>query len=195
MRKAVILLLPLMVLALAEVSQAKIKYPKVKVGRKAPSFFLRDLNERLFFLSEYCGPRKRWGKKRSVLILDFFATWCEPCKKELPEIVAVFRKWRKRGVKLAVVGWREGGDKLKPFFDKHFKGTYGDMTILSDKYGIVAKKFGVKALPVTMILDRRCRIQALFKGEKKDIAHRLGKVLTKVHKKYKKSLKRKRRWR
>ena len=54
----------------------------IKVGDQAPSFYLTTLDGRKFFLSDEL-------KKGNPILLNFFATWCGPCKKELPDIYAL----------------------------------------------------------------------------------------------------------
>ncbi|MFA6033185.1 MAG: TlpA disulfide reductase family protein, partial [Myxococcota bacterium] len=75
-----------------------------QVGVPAPDFSLRDLNGRKVSLSDYAyqGPEKK-GRPKKVVLLDFFRTDCGPCKKELPLVEQVYRKYRDKGFEVMLV--------------------------------------------------------------------------------------------
>ncbi|OQW96198.1 MAG: hypothetical protein BWK77_05900, partial [Verrucomicrobia bacterium A1] len=74
------------------------------VNTLVASIVLPNLDGKYIYLSNICYPgEEKLRKPRSVVVLNFMATWCGPCKKELPELLAVCREYRDQGVSLFVV--------------------------------------------------------------------------------------------
>jgi cytochrome c biogenesis protein CcmG/thiol:disulfide interchange protein DsbE len=115
------------------------------IGKAAPSFALREVGTgRVVDLSQYKGK---------PVIVNFWATWCEPCKKESRELEATYRRYRSKG--LVVVG--VDTDDFKgdvAGFARRYGMTYpivlkGDATSLD---------FGVTGVPESFFVDRRGRV-------------------------------------
>lgn len=70
-------------------------------GREAPSLTLRDINGRSFSLADY---------KDKVVLLNFWATWCIPCRTEIPDLIKMQRQYRKNG--LQIIGITYPPEKL-----------------------------------------------------------------------------------
>lgn len=66
----------------------------VEIGKQAPTFALRDSTGKMYYLSNYCGASKK-PQDRKVLIINFFDTWCKPCKAELPLLERLWQSIRK----------------------------------------------------------------------------------------------------
>lgn len=115
--------------------------------RPAPDFEAPSLNGSSFRLSAHRG---------SVIILNFWATWCPPCRTEIPDLVALQRELSDRG--LLVVGVstdEEGADVVAPFAE-NFQINYPivlDNGAVSEAYG------GIFALPTTVVIDQSGRIR------------------------------------
>jgi cytochrome c biogenesis protein CcmG/thiol:disulfide interchange protein DsbE len=119
---------------------------KHDAGRRiAPDFTLTDASGKAVRLSDYKGK---------VVLLNFWATWCAPCREETPWFVEFQSKYRDRGfVVLGVSLDDDGWKSVKPFMEaKHMN--YPVM-IGSDE---VATQYRVKSLPETMIIDESGRI-------------------------------------
>ncbi len=127
--------------------------PPAAVGNKAPSFTLKDTGGRTVKLSDFLGK---------VVIIDFWATWCGPCKESTVELEKLHRKYRDRGVVVLGISMDEGGEavrKVKGFAEKN-NLTY---PMLMDD-GKTSSSYGVYTIPVTFALDRKHVIVAIYKG-------------------------------
>ena len=93
-------------------SQVKIKSQVgLEVGMQAPDFTLRNLNGNLEGLSEF---------KDQVVVLNFWATWCEPCLEEMPAFETLYRRYRSQGLTVIAVSLDKGDtSKVAKFVDEH----------------------------------------------------------------------------
>jgi peroxiredoxin len=135
--------------------ESRVRAASVKPGserRPAPDFSLKDADGKTVKLSDYRGK---------VVLLDFWATWCGPCKIEIPWFMEFERKHKDQG--FAVIGVsmdEEGWDVVKPFVNRmqiNYRIVIGNDG-LADLYG------GVSALPTTFLIDREGRIAAAHVG-------------------------------
>lgn len=147
------------------VNAASVKADKDR--RQAPDFTLRDADGKVVHLSDYKGK---------VVLLDFWATWCSPCKVEIPWFMEMQRNNKDRGFEvLGVAMDDEGWEVVKPFIAKmgvNYRVLAGnDQT--AQMYG------GVDALPTTFLIDRAGRIAAVHVGlaSKKDFEDGIDELL------------------
>ena len=99
--------------------------------------------------------------KGKVLFLNFWATWCAPCKEEMPAMERLYQRYRDRGlVVLAVSMDAEGAAVVTPFV-KELKVTF---PIGLDPKMALATEYAVRALPSTFLLDRRHQTVAIAIG-------------------------------
>lgn len=116
----------------------------VKVGLPAPTFFLPAVDGSKFFLSEHLAPQ---GKK--TVVLDFFTTWCGPCKKELPLLDSLIKKYPKDSVLLVLIDVGEKRDTVLANFNP---AAYFHPVLL-DQFNAIGEKYGVKSFPSLFIID------------------------------------------
>ena len=125
-----------------------------KERKQAPDFTLKDANGHTVRLSDYRGK---------VVLLDFWATWCGPCKIEIPWFQEFERQYKDKG--FAVIGVamdEEGWNVVKPFAQHmsiNYRVVVGDDSI-GDLYG----EGGIDALPTTFLIDRGGRIASVHVG-------------------------------
>jgi len=147
----------------------------LKVNDLAPTFFLRDANGDNFYLSDHVGANPRDPAKGVVLV--FFASWCGPCKKELPELNALVDEFARKGVKTVIIGLGEDFDTLSEMLD----GLKVDKPIvLSDKYKKVSEKYGVVHIPVTIIVGADGRVRDIVRGEVEDFGKMMREKVGKL---------------
>jgi peroxiredoxin len=114
--------------------------------------------------------------KGRVVVLDFWATWCGPCKLEIPWLKDFQRKYKDRGFEVIGVSMdEEGWQVVKPFvaeLEINYRVVIGDDST-AQLYG------GVDALPTTFVIDREGRIAAVHVGltGKGEIQHGIEEVL------------------
>jgi peroxiredoxin len=139
-----------------------------KDRRAAPNFSLKDVDGRAVQLSDFRGK---------VVLLNFWATWCGPCKIEIPWFVEFERKHRGEG--FAVIGISmddDGWNSVKPFMADagiNYRVLMGNDSI-AQLYG------GVDSIPITFVIDRAGRIAATHVGlvSKKDYERDLEQVIS-----------------
>ena len=119
----------------------------LEVDQPAPDFFLRTLNGRSVRLSDYRGK---------TVVLNFWASWCPPCRREMPDFQTL---WEERGpsgpddlVILAVNLLPEDTIAAAEGFVDEFGLTFP--ILLDTSRGEVAQRYGVQALPATFFIDR-----------------------------------------
>ena len=111
------------------------------VGKPAPNFKLADASGKSVSLSDLKG---------SVVVLDFWATWCGPCRGELPVLDKVAAARANDGVKTFAINLKEDPDKVGRFVDETKLG----LNVLFDRDGKVSEKFLVDGIPQTVVIDR-----------------------------------------
>lgn len=120
-------------------------------AQEAPDFTLTDLTGQKVSLSDYKGK---------VILLDFWATWCGPCKMEIPSFIQLQEQY---GDDVVVVGVSldQGGPRVvEPFAKKNginYPIVYGDGSVVQ-AYG------GIRGIPTTFVIDRDFNIQRKYVG-------------------------------
>lgn len=121
---------------------------------RRPEFALPDLQGETRHVSEWDG---------NLLVINFWATWCAPCRKEIPMLVEAQRAYRDRGVRILGLAL----DRRKPV--ERFAAEYGiNYPVLVDAAGVarVQDAFGGgTGLPMTVVVDRKGRIRERVAGE------------------------------
>jgi thiol-disulfide isomerase/thioredoxin len=118
---------------------------------KATDFEIRDINGNTVKLADYSGK---------VIILNFFATWCPPCRREMPDFNEIAKKYPDDVKIIAVNVGREALPTVQSFASRNKL----DITIALDD-GSVGKAYGpISAIPVTVMIDRKFNIAKRYIG-------------------------------
>ncbi len=121
---------------------------EVRVGERAPSFRLEALDGSWVESSDFEGD---------IVVLNFWATWCTPCMKEIPELVELEAASAFRVVGIALDA--EGAEAVRPFVERnHMNYT----VLLGDEE--VFQLFNGYGIPYTLVLDREQKIVRIYHG-------------------------------
>jgi len=121
------------------------------VGKPAPDFTLDTLDGESVSLSDLKGQ---------VVVLDFWATWCPPCVKSLPELEQIHQQSAGQSVKVFAVNLQENETRVRSFLQS--RGL--SLPILMDSEGEVAQKYSIHAIPQTVIIGKNGEVQKVFVG-------------------------------
>jgi peroxiredoxin len=119
--------------------------------QKAPDFQLPKLNGEKVRLSDFKGK---------VVYVDFWATWCPPCRKSFPWMESMHQRYSGMGLKIVAISLDQKRDLIESFLKTHKAG----FTILQDKKGNVAEAFNVKGMPSSYLVDRKGNIRLKHAG-------------------------------
>jgi thiol-disulfide isomerase/thioredoxin len=117
----------------------------------APDFSLSELNGQKLNLSDYRGK---------VVLLDFWATWCEPCREEIPHFVELQNKYLNQGFHIVGVSMDDGPEPVRDFYQR-FKMNY-PVVMGSAKTGELYG--GVLGLPIAFLIGRDGHIYSKYIG-------------------------------
>jgi thiol-disulfide isomerase/thioredoxin len=92
-------------------------------------------------------------------LVDFFASWCEPCAEEAPTLRRLSASLGERATVVAV-DWDDAGGAARAFVRKHG----WDFPVLADTSGAAGEQYGLVGLPTSFVLDPRGRVVATFRG-------------------------------
>ncbi len=123
------------------------------VGRDAPPVSLPDLQSQTHTLNDYRGK---------VIFLNIWASFCEPCKKEMPSMERLVRTYSDRGLVMLAISVDPEASDAQQFMTTFLQGQQSGMTVLHDPTSNTAANYGTELLPETYIIDRSGRVIARF---------------------------------
>jgi thiol-disulfide isomerase/thioredoxin len=155
----VLALLVAILLSIGPVGQAQEK--------KAPNFRLKSHDGKVVELAKLKGK---------LVVVNFWATWCGPCRAEIPGFVEVYEKYRGKGLEIVGISLDDGGwNQVKPYIEK-MKMSY--LNVIGD--GDLAQAYGgIQAIPTTFIVDKEGNVVKRHIGymNKKDFEELVQKYL------------------
>lgn len=141
-------ILPILLLGgtLAVIVAVQLSRTDSRSGFEAPDFALPDLDGRTHTLAEYRGK---------VVFLNIWATWCPPCREEMPSMNRLHERYAREGLVVLAVSEDEGPQADVEAFAR---GLGLRFPILLDPDGVLPPRYGVTGYPETFLIDRSGRI-------------------------------------
>lgn len=122
----------------------------------APAWSLKDLDGKTMKLSDFKGK---------VVVLNFWATWCGPCREEIPSLISLEKRFAPQGVEVVGISLDQQSAAFVRNFAKKLEINYpvvmGNREI-AEEYG------GIEAIPTTFIIDRKGRVAAVLQGAQQE---------------------------
>lgn len=124
--------------------------PPSAASGTAPAFTLKDISGKNVSLADFKGK---------VVVLDFWATWCPPCRKEIPDFISIQNEYGARGVQVVGIAL----DEL-PKVQAFARSNGMNYPVLMGNDAITAQYGGIEGIPTTFIIDRKGKIVERFEG-------------------------------
>ncbi|MFZ4857065.1 MAG: TlpA family protein disulfide reductase [Desulfuromonadaceae bacterium] len=131
-----------------------------RIGTPSPNFKVISTSGQTITQENYRGQ---------VLILDFFATWCQPCRLSIPHLVEMNRKYGRQGLHILGLSADENGERAVKIFTDEFRVNY-PMALAGDSTTV---DFGVRSVPVMYVIDKKGNIAEVYRGYSNEMARSL----------------------
>lgn len=129
------------------------KLKKLPKPASAPDFLLKDMDGKLHSLKQYRGK---------VVLINFWATWCPPCIREMPSMESLFLKFKSRNFVILAINQWEDDERVFEFMGQ--LKSIPTFPILFDPDSKISSAYGVQGLPSSYIIDKQGRIVYRAKG-------------------------------
>jgi len=126
---------------------------KLEVDRPAPALTLLDTHGKRIDLQEVASRNK-------VVMVTFWATWCGPCRVELPHLEKLYQERKGKGFEILAVN----GDEDRAAMVTYLRERPLTFPVLVDAKNRAARRFGVESLPTSVLIDRRGRVRHVLHG-------------------------------
>jgi thiol-disulfide isomerase/thioredoxin len=138
----------------------------IQIGMSVPAFSLTVLNNDVAAIKRW-GPATDVGDgaapKKKLLVMSFFATYCEPCKREMPELARLFAAYKDQGLAVAMVSIDKGDEQKNAILELAKTSKVG-FPIVHDRFNVVARRYEADRLPYMILVDSTGKIVAAHVG-------------------------------
>jgi len=141
--------------------------PTAAVSNAAPDFQLQNLNGQSITLSDFKGK---------PVLINFWATWCQPCVFEMPFIQEIHDEWSDKGLMVLAINIGDSSSEVEQFLQNHNLS----LPVLLDTSKAVAQTYSIRGIPTTFFIDKEGMIQEKIIGafpNKAAIESRLSKIM------------------
>lgn len=137
---------------------------------EATNFVLENIDGDIVELSEHIGE--------GPILISFWATWCKPCKEELPHVQELLEKYEEKGLTVFAISTdsEKSVAKVKPYIKSH---NY-TFEVLLDTNSEVARSYYVRSVPFTLIIDKSGKIVYQQLGYRKGDEIKVEEVISKI---------------
>jgi peroxiredoxin len=139
------------------------------IGSKAPDFTAKDLQGNTVKLSDLKGK---------VVLLDFWASWCEPCKKSMPHLIELYNEYKDTSFTIIGVNVDTDMKKLEEF--EGDLSTDIPFTVIFDKKSEIPPLYEVEGMPTTVIINKEGIIKYKEVGYTTELKDKLDKTITEL---------------
>ena len=138
----------------------------LEVGDNAEVFANMDLSGNFVFSKNHIS--KEW------VIIDFFATYCIPCKEEIPELEVLMQEFEEMEISCFVMATdKDGGSVVEPYFQE----TPTSLTVLIDRYMVTAKRYGVDSIPTVFLISPEGKVEFKAIGYSEEAIEEMRSIL------------------
>lgn len=146
---------------------ASVSVNAVEIGQTAPDFTLKSLAHDNLNLQEQRGD---------IVVINFWASWCGPCRKEMPVLEQLQQKYQDLGVQIWGVNVEQDNQAGRNFL-KDMSLTF---PILFDPNNQLSESYNVVAMPTTVVVDRNGTVREIYRGYKDGYGKKYEKALKKL---------------
>ncbi|MCJ8319399.1 MAG: TlpA family protein disulfide reductase [Colwellia sp.] len=136
----------------------------LKIGDMAPDFTLKSLEGTNLKLAEQQGQ---------IILLNFWASWCGPCRQEMPILQKLHEKYQELGVAVWGVNVEQENQAGRDFLDD----LNLSFPIFFDETNAISANYNVEAMPTTVLIDRDGKVRYVFRGFKKGYEKKYAKAI------------------
>ncbi|KAF2509529.1 TlpA family protein disulfide reductase [Flavobacterium zhairuonense] len=146
-------------------------FKQSKVGSIAPNFSLKDINNKTISLADF--------KSKKYILIDFWASWCAPCREELPYVKELYKKYQQQGLEIISITKDEKSDLWKNAIAKEKIESWKHISILENQ-STVDKDYFVNGIPHKVLIDKNGIIIGKWKGSGENNKHDLQQQLKSI---------------
>ncbi|HEY3309421.1 MAG TPA: TlpA disulfide reductase family protein [Desulfuromonadaceae bacterium] len=139
----------------------------LRVGQVAPNFKVITTSGQSVSLDNYRGY---------VLIMDFFTTWCPPCKAGIPHLVEMNRKYGKQGLQILGQSMDEDGERAIKSFSDEYKISY-PVALTPEQIQV---DYGIISVPVVFVIDKKGKVAEIYRGFSDEIGRSMDNLVKKL---------------
>lgn len=148
----VIVLISAVIFAIYQSTIKESEIKKASVNYQSPNFKLEALNGNELELKDLRGK---------AVLINFWATWCEPCKKEMPDIQEAYNQYKDENFEVIAISSQESKITVNDFIQSY----HLSFPVFIDKSGEVSNTYSVRFLPTSFFIDANGTIKRIYEGQ------------------------------